>query len=258
MTARPLRAILSGMTLTPRWRKALLTLHVVTAVGWLGTDFVMLFLAVAGVSGADPAVVYPAISLIGLWVFMPLSFVVWIVGVLNSLLTPWGLFRHWWVVVKLAVTTLMLVLVVFALRPGLILMGRPRRRPARRRPDRRAVPAGRVDHADAVRHGALDLQAVGTGQADRAERSRTASARWAVRACRNAYGNSGVGAVSVISTSMSSSPVGRLRQPGVIVDGRPGLLPGDRHHLVVRGGQHVGGVRDRERERAHRSRSVMA
>jgi predicted lysophospholipase L1 biosynthesis ABC-type transport system permease subunit len=111
------------MTLTPRWRKALLTLHVVTAVGWLGTDFVMLFLAAAGVSGADPAVVYPAISLIGLWVFMPLSFVVWIVGVLNSLLTPWGLFRHWWVVVKLAVTTLMLVLVVFALRPGLLLMG---------------------------------------------------------------------------------------------------------------------------------------
>lgn len=110
------------MTLSPRGRKALLTLHVVTAVGWLGTDFVLLFLAVAGVSGADPAVVYPATALIGLWVFTPLSFVVWIVGVLGSLLTPWGLFRYWWVVVKLALTTLMVVLVVFALRPGLLAM----------------------------------------------------------------------------------------------------------------------------------------
>jgi predicted lysophospholipase L1 biosynthesis ABC-type transport system permease subunit len=54
---------------------------------------------------------------------MPLSFLVWAVGVLNALLTPWGLFRHWWVVVKLAVTTLMVVLVVLALRPGLTLMG---------------------------------------------------------------------------------------------------------------------------------------
>jgi hypothetical protein len=108
------------MTLSPRGRKALLTLHVVTAVGWLGTDFVMLFLAVAGVSGTDPAVVYPAMGLIGLWVYVPLSFLVWLVGVLNSLLTPWGLFRYWWVVAKLALTTLMVVLVIFALRPGLL------------------------------------------------------------------------------------------------------------------------------------------
>jgi hypothetical protein len=111
------------MTLSPRGRKALLTVHVVTAVGWLGTDFVLLFLAVAGVSGVDPAVVYPAAALIGLWVYTPLSFVVWAVGVLNALLTPWGLFRYWWVVVKLALTTLMVVLVVFALRPGLLAMG---------------------------------------------------------------------------------------------------------------------------------------
>jgi hypothetical protein len=107
------------MVLTPRWRKALLTLHIVTAVGWLGTDFVMLTLGVAGLTGVDPELVYPAQALVGTVLFAPLSLVVWLVGVLNALLTPWGLLRWWWVVVKLTITTLMLVLVVTSLLPGL-------------------------------------------------------------------------------------------------------------------------------------------
>ena len=30
------------MRLPPRWRKAVLTVHVMTAVGWLGVDLVLL------------------------------------------------------------------------------------------------------------------------------------------------------------------------------------------------------------------------
>jgi hypothetical protein len=107
------------MTLTPAWRKAILTLHVVTAVGWLGTDFVMLTFGIAGLAGADPAVVYPAVGLVGRWLFAPLSAVAWTVGVVNALLTPWGLLRHRWVLVKLLLTTLMLCLVVLLLWPNL-------------------------------------------------------------------------------------------------------------------------------------------
>jgi hypothetical protein len=40
-------------------------------------------------------------------------------GLLQGLLTPWGLIRHWWVTIKLALTTLMTGLVFFALLPGL-------------------------------------------------------------------------------------------------------------------------------------------
>jgi hypothetical protein len=40
-------------------------------------------------------------------------------GLLQGLLTPWGLFRHWWVTIKLSLTTLMTGLVFFALLPGL-------------------------------------------------------------------------------------------------------------------------------------------
>jgi hypothetical protein len=107
------------MNLPPRWRKAVLTTHVVTAVGWLGVDLVQLTLGVAGLTGTDPAVVYPAFGLIGTALFVPLSFLVWLVGVVNAVCTPWGLLRHWWVVTKLAIVTLMLVLVVFALYPNL-------------------------------------------------------------------------------------------------------------------------------------------
>ena len=111
------------MKLTPRWRKAILTVHVVTAVGWLGVDLVLLTFGVAGLTGADPDLVYPAQSLIGRVLFVPLSVLVWLVGVVNAALTPWGLLKHWWVLVKLLLTTLMLGLVVFLLYPGLVQAG---------------------------------------------------------------------------------------------------------------------------------------
>jgi hypothetical protein len=112
------------MRFTPRWRKAILTLHVVTAVGWLGSDMVLLTLGVAGLSGAVGGdVAYPAMSLVGTVLFVPLSFLVWVVGVVNALGTPWGLLRWWWVAVKLVIVTVMLFLVTFLLYPGLVDAG---------------------------------------------------------------------------------------------------------------------------------------
>ena len=107
------------MKLPPRWRKLVLTAHVITAVGWLGVDLVMLTFGIAGLTGADPELVYPAQSYIGRVLFTPLSALVWLIGVINALFTPWGLVKHWWVLVKLLVTTLMLCLVVFLLYPSL-------------------------------------------------------------------------------------------------------------------------------------------
>lgn len=110
------------MTLTPRWRKALLTLHVITSVGWLGIDAALLTLSVSGRTGAgDPGLVYPALGFLGLTLFVPLSAVVWLIGVASAVCTPWGLLRHRWVVLKLLLTTVMLAAVFFALRPNLRL-----------------------------------------------------------------------------------------------------------------------------------------
>jgi hypothetical protein len=107
------------MKVSPRWRKALLTLHIATAVGWLGADLVLLTFGVAGLRGTDPALVYPAAELVGRYVFAPLSLAVLLIGVLSALLSPWRLLRYWWVVTKLSIVAVMVVLVFVLLLPGL-------------------------------------------------------------------------------------------------------------------------------------------
>ncbi|MGK5742139.1 hypothetical protein [Micromonospora sp. URMC 103] len=107
----------------PTTRKALLTLHLVTSLGWLGTDLVLLTLSIAVLRGADPAVVYPVAALVGTTLFAPLSVLTWVVGVASALLTPWGLLRHRWVLVKLVITTVMVLLVLFLLTPNLRAAG---------------------------------------------------------------------------------------------------------------------------------------
>ncbi|EXG79665.1 hypothetical protein [Cryptosporangium arvum] len=109
------------MKLTPRWRKTVLISHVATSVGWLGADAVLVVLGVAGLTGAagGPDVVYPVAGLIGTVLITPLALAALVTGVVSGLGTKWGLVRYWWVAVKLAVTVVMNVLVLFLLAPGL-------------------------------------------------------------------------------------------------------------------------------------------
>ncbi|MFE9692794.1 DUF2269 domain-containing protein [Micromonospora sp. NPDC005806] len=109
--------------LSPTGRKALLTLHLVTSLGWLGADLVLLTLGVAGLRGADPESVYPTAGLLVTYLFAPLSVAVWLVGVASALLTPWGLLRWRWVLVKFAITTVMLGLVLLLLTPTVRRLG---------------------------------------------------------------------------------------------------------------------------------------
>ncbi|SCF44291.1 hypothetical protein [Micromonospora mirobrigensis] len=109
--------------LSPAGRKALLTLHLVTSLGWLGADLALLTLGLAGWRGAEPTVVYPAAGLLVTYLFAPLSVLVWLVGVASAVLTPWGLLRWRWVLVKLVLTTVMLGLVLLLLTPRLRAVG---------------------------------------------------------------------------------------------------------------------------------------
>lgn len=95
------------MTFGPLLRKTVLTIHVVTSVGWLGAVAAYLALDITAATSRDGEVVraaYVAMGIVVLWVIAPLAFVSVLVGVLNALGTTWGLFRHWWVVVKLVLT----------------------------------------------------------------------------------------------------------------------------------------------------------
>ncbi len=95
------------MTMTSGLRKFALTAHVTSSVGLLGSIAAFLALAVAGLIRQDVQIVraaYPAMELIARLVVVPLAFASLLTGLIQSLGTPWGLFRHYWVLVKLLLT----------------------------------------------------------------------------------------------------------------------------------------------------------
>jgi hypothetical protein len=95
------------MTMTSGLRKFALTAHVTSSVGMLGSIAAFLALAVAGLTSQDVQMVraaYPAMELIARFVIVPLVFASMLTGLIQSLGTPWGLFRHYWVLVKLLLT----------------------------------------------------------------------------------------------------------------------------------------------------------
>ncbi len=95
------------MTMTPGLRKFVLIVHLTSSLGWLGAAAGFLALAVAGLTSPDAQMVravYLAAEPITWFVLVPLSLASLLTGLVMSLGTPWGLFRHYWVLVKLLVT----------------------------------------------------------------------------------------------------------------------------------------------------------
>ena len=95
------------MMMPPRLRKAVLTTHVVTSVGWLGAVLAYIALDVTAVTSRDVdriRAAYLAMELTITYAIVPLALASVIIGIANALGTSWGLFRHYWVVVKLLLT----------------------------------------------------------------------------------------------------------------------------------------------------------
>ena len=95
------------MSLTPRLRKLVLTAHIASSVGWLGAVVAYLVLDVTAVTNDDVQTVraaYLAMELTIWYAIVPLAFASVIIGIVNALGTPWGLFRHYWVLVKFLLT----------------------------------------------------------------------------------------------------------------------------------------------------------
>ena len=95
------------MIMTPALRKLTLTAHVTSSVGLLGSIAAFLALAISGLTSQDIKMVraaYLAMELIARFVIVPLAFASLLTGLIQSLGTPWGLFRYYWVAVKLVLT----------------------------------------------------------------------------------------------------------------------------------------------------------
>jgi hypothetical protein len=108
------------MRMTPEIRKLALTAHVTSSVSWMGAVGAFLALALAGLTSEAPDLVrasYLAMQLTGWFVIVPLSLAALPSGLLMSLGTEWGLFRHYWIVVKLVITVLATILLLVHMQP---------------------------------------------------------------------------------------------------------------------------------------------
>ena len=108
------------MTMPLGLRKIALTAHVTSSVGWLGAVAVFLALAVIGLTSRDAQLVraaYLAMNVTAWVVIVPLCIASLTTGVVSSLGTTWGLFRHYWVVAKLVITLPASMLLLLHLQP---------------------------------------------------------------------------------------------------------------------------------------------
>jgi hypothetical protein len=106
--------------MTPGLRKFALTAHVISSVGFPGAVGCFLSLAVVGLASRDAQIVraaYVAMASITWFVILPLSFIAPLTGIVSSLGTSWGLFRHYWVVVKLLMTVPSTVILMVHMQP---------------------------------------------------------------------------------------------------------------------------------------------
>lgn len=89
------------------WRRTALITHIAASVGWMGAIVASLALAIAALVSADAQTVrsaYVALDILGRYVMVPFAFAALIGGILQSLISKWGLFRHYWVIYKLLIT----------------------------------------------------------------------------------------------------------------------------------------------------------
>jgi hypothetical protein len=89
------------MTMTRGVRNLALTAHVTSSVGWMGAVLVFLALSVLGLTSRNDLTVRGAYLVMepAAWlVLVPLAHASLLTGIVMSLGTTWGLFRHYWVV----------------------------------------------------------------------------------------------------------------------------------------------------------------
>src|SRR5712692_10507010 len=101
--------------MTPGLRKLVLTAHLTFSVGWIGAVVAYLALGVSAVTNHDAQSVrgaWIAMELTGWYVIVPLALAALLTGLAISLGTPWGLFRHYWVLISLALTILATVILL--------------------------------------------------------------------------------------------------------------------------------------------------
>lgn len=117
------------MTLTGGIRKFVLMAHITSSVGWLGAVVSFLALALVGLMSTEDQTVraaYVAMEVIAWFAIVPLAIASLVTGIVQSLGTTWGLFRHYWIITKFVITIVATLLLLLHTRPIGILAGAAR------------------------------------------------------------------------------------------------------------------------------------
>lgn len=99
-------------------RKFALTAHITSSLGWIGAVAAFIVLDITTVTSGDVQALraaYIGMGLITTWAIVPLAFAAFVTGIIMSLGTKWGLFRHYWVIVTLVLTVLATIVLLIQL-----------------------------------------------------------------------------------------------------------------------------------------------
>jgi hypothetical protein len=101
--------------MSPALRKFALAAHFPLSVGWIGAVAAYIAFDVAAATSQDAQTLraaYLAMELIARFVIVPLAFGALLTGLVVSLGTKWGLFRHYWVLISLLLTIIATVVLL--------------------------------------------------------------------------------------------------------------------------------------------------
>lgn len=90
-------------------RKVTLTVHIACSVGWLGAILAFITLNIPALTSSNTQTVRAAYLMmlpVGWYAIVPLAIATLLTGIVLSLGTAWGLFRHYWVVFSLIITVI--------------------------------------------------------------------------------------------------------------------------------------------------------
>ncbi|MEX1022335.1 MAG: DUF2269 family protein, partial [Dehalococcoidia bacterium] len=101
--------------MNPAGRRLVLATHLASSVGWIGAALGYLALGITAAATEDVETMRAAwigMDLIGWLVIVPLAITALLTGIVIALGTPWGLFRHYWVVISLALTAFSVAILI--------------------------------------------------------------------------------------------------------------------------------------------------
>lgn len=106
--------------LSPFFRKVSLIAHITFSVGWFGAVAAFLAIAIVGLISQEPLLVrsaYIAMEVVVWFIIVPACLGALITGLIQSFGTNWGLFKHYWVFVKLILTLVSTIVLFLHMQP---------------------------------------------------------------------------------------------------------------------------------------------